>query len=82
MSQQPLYVGIDVAKAQLDVAIRPTGQRWQVSYTEQDIQESVSQLTGLQPTLVILEASGVWNCPWWLPWQPLRCPWWWSTPAK
>lgn len=58
MSQQPLYVGIDVAKAQLDVAIRPTGERWQVSYTEQGTQESVSRLKALQPTLVLLEASG------------------------
>lgn len=58
MSQQPLYVGIDVAKAQLDVAVRSTGERWQVSYTDQGVQELASRLTALRATLVILEASG------------------------
>lgn len=58
MSQQPLYIGIDVSKAQLDIAIRPTGHRWQVSYTEQGIQELVSRLDTQQPALVLLEASG------------------------
>ena len=28
MEQESTYVGIDVAKAQVDVAVRPTGQRW------------------------------------------------------
>ena len=27
MEQEAVYVGIDVAKAQVDVAVRPTGQR-------------------------------------------------------
>ena len=58
MSQQPLYIGIDVAKAQLDIAIRPTGQRWQVSYAEKETEGLITQLADLQPTLVILEASG------------------------
>ncbi len=34
MEQESTYVGIDVAKAQVDVAVRPTGQRWAVSYDE------------------------------------------------
>ena len=31
MEQEAIYVGIDVAKAQLDVAVRPTDDRWVVS---------------------------------------------------
>ena len=27
----PVFVGIDVSKANLDVAIRPTGESWQMS---------------------------------------------------
>ena len=58
MNQKSSFIGIDVAKARLDVAIRPTGQQWQVAYTEKGIQELVEQITELQPTLVLLEASG------------------------
>ena len=58
MDQEHPYVGIDVAQASLDVAARPTGRVWQVSHTEQGIQELVGQLQGLQPTLVVLEATG------------------------
>ncbi len=31
MEPEALYVGIDVAKAQLDVAVRPTDDRWAVT---------------------------------------------------
>ena len=58
VEQEPKYVGIDVSKAQLDVAVRPIGQRWQVRYTEEEVQQLVSRLDTLQPTLVLLEASG------------------------
>ena len=59
MEQESTYVGIDVAKAQVDVAVRPTGQRWVVvSYDESGVGELVAQLEGLDPALVLLEASG------------------------
>ena len=58
MEGEPRYVGIDVSKAQVDVAVRPTGQRWVVSYDETGIKELVSQMVGLGPALVLLEATG------------------------
>ena len=58
MEQKQTYVGIDVAKAQVDVAVRPTGQRWVVSYDESGVGELVAQLEDLGPALVLLEASG------------------------
>ena len=58
MDQEPRYVGIDVAKAQLDVAVRPTGQRWQAANDEAGTQELVAQVEALKPSLVVLEASG------------------------
>ena len=51
MEQKPTYVGIDVATAQVDVAVRPTGQRWVVSYGETGVGELVSQMKGLDPAL-------------------------------
>lgn len=58
MNQKSSFIGIDVAKTRLDVAVRPTDQQWQVTYTEKGIQELVEQITELHPTLVLLEASG------------------------
>ena len=31
MQREPTYVGIDVAKEMLDVALRPAGERWRVA---------------------------------------------------
>lgn len=58
MGLEGIYVGIDVAKAKVDVAVRPTGQRWVVSYDEAGVGELVSQMGDLSPTLVLLEATG------------------------
>ena len=58
MSEDPRYIGIDVSKAQLEVAVRPGNQRWQVSCTDEGTGKLISQLTHLRPTLVVMEASG------------------------
>ena len=58
MEEQPTYVGIDVSKAQVDVAVRPTGQRWAASYDETGVGELVSQIVDLGPAMVLLEATG------------------------
>ncbi len=52
------YVGIDVAKAHLDIAVRPSGEVWQVSYDTQGIADLLAQLAERSPTLVVLEATG------------------------
>ena len=58
MAQESTFVGIDIAKAQVDVAVRPTSQRWAIPYDESGIRKLVSQLNALEPTVVLLEASG------------------------
>ena len=58
MDQQDTYVGIDVAKAQLDVAVRPTDDGWEAPHDEAGISKLVCQLKTLQPVMVLLEASG------------------------
>ena len=42
----------------MDVAVRPTGQRWVVSYDQTGVEELVSQMVDLGPALVLLEATG------------------------
>ena len=54
-----LYVGIDVSKATLDVAILPTGRHFVVSNDEAGIDELLGGLEDPnKPILVVLEASG------------------------
>jgi transposase len=58
MSEPHVFVGIDVSKAQLDVALRPTDDCWYVSNDELGIASLVERLRTVQPTLVVLEATG------------------------
>jgi len=58
MNQPSLYVGLDVSKSTLDIAVRPTGQQWQVPYSEDGLQDLATRLSELQPQLVVMEATG------------------------
>ena len=58
MEGEVRFVGIDVSKAQLDVAVRPTGKRWVLPYDETGIEGLIPQLVDLEPALVLLEATG------------------------
>jgi transposase len=44
MLSPQVFVGIDVAKAQLDMALRPTGTRWTVTNDDAGIAELVTRL--------------------------------------
>jgi len=54
----PCFVGIDVAKAQWDMALRPAGERWAVPNDARGIAPLVDRLQALHPTLRVLEATG------------------------
>ena len=53
-----MYVGIDVSKAWVDVAVRPTGRVWRVNYEDDAVTALVAQLQKMQPAAVILESTG------------------------
>ena len=54
----PCFVGIDVAKAQLDIALRPSGERWAVPNDASGVATLVDRVQALHPTLIVLEATG------------------------
>src|SRR5260370_37585131 len=58
MSDVPCFGGIDVAKAQLDIALRPSGERWAVSNDASGGATLVDRVQTLHPTLIVLEATG------------------------
>ena len=53
-----MLVGIDVAKAELVVAARPSGERWTVTNDERGVRTLVERLRKEQPELIVLEATG------------------------
>jgi transposase len=53
-----LYVGIDVSKAVLDVAVKPSGEVWSVPNTAEGMQRLVEKLGGMSARLIVLEATG------------------------
>jgi transposase len=58
MHRTPVFVGIDVAKAQLAVARRPSAEGWTVTNDDPGIATLVERLQAIPPTLIVLEATG------------------------
>jgi transposase len=52
------YVGIDVSKDNLDVAVLGEKQTWQVDNTPNGITHLLKQMADLQPELIVVEATG------------------------
>ena len=58
MSATTCVVGIEVAKAQRDMALRPTGERWAAAHDDAGIAALVARRQALLPTVMVLAATG------------------------
>ncbi|MDD3581691.1 MAG: transposase [Desulfobacca sp.] len=58
MWQAPIFIGIDVSKNQLDVAIWPQQVYFSVTNNDAGMQELVQRCLELQPIAMALEATG------------------------
>src|SRR4051794_4832379 len=59
MDKIPVFVGIDVAKHRLEVHLRPSGESFTIDYSEEEAAALVERrLLPLEPTLIVLEATG------------------------
>ncbi len=56
------FVGIDVAKAELVVAERPSATPWTVPNDEAGVRTLTQRLRAAAPTLIVLEATGEYRC--------------------
>jgi transposase len=54
----PLFMGIDIGKSHLDIAVRPTAEHWQVDNDSASIANLVEKVRLLAPVLIVLEATG------------------------
>ena len=57
------FVGIDVSKSQLDIAVRPDNKKWSAVNAEADIARLVEKLRELSPQVIVIEATGGMEMP-------------------
>jgi transposase len=53
-----VFVGLDVSKQHLDVAVRPQGRHFVTPNNDRGIKQLVKRLAALKPQLIVMEASG------------------------
>lgn len=53
-----MFIGIDVAKKELVVAVRPSGASWVCANDEAGVRDLVARLQALAPLQIVLEATG------------------------
>lgn len=58
MAKVTTWIGIDVSKAKLDVAVSPAGDHWQVERTPAGLSALVQRVGALRPERIVLEATG------------------------
>jgi transposase len=57
------FVGIDVAKRQVEVAVRPTGERWTAATDAASLAGLVERVRALGVALIVLEPTGGYEAP-------------------
>src|SRR5215213_4697849 len=58
MDPNAITVGVDVSKAELVVAVHPSGERWVSGTSAAAVDALVDRLVRLHPVLVVVEATG------------------------
>lgn len=57
----PSYIGIDVSKATLQVAVHPSNEQLSIDNTEQGHQQLLQRLAQLSVELIVVEATGIYH---------------------
>ena len=63
MERPPVFAGVDVSKARLDIAVTGSDETWSVSNTSEGIAQFVQRLGEIGPELVVMEATGGFEVP-------------------
>lgn len=58
-----ISVGIDVSKAELAIAIAPSGEQWTSATTPEALATLVARVLTLQPSVVVMEATAGYDVP-------------------
>ena len=57
-ADRPCFVGLDIAKAHVDICVQPAGERWRVDRDDAGLAALGARLRTYAPHLVVLEATG------------------------
>ena len=58
MAEENMYVGIDVSKAWLDIAVEPSREAWRSENSDQGISKLIHRLMASEPKCIVVEATG------------------------
>jgi len=58
METKGIFIGIDISQQSLDMASYPEGQIWKYKNDKHGISKVVEKMQGLQPKLIVMEATG------------------------
>lgn len=58
MTSEACWIGIDVSKAKLDVAVHPSSERWQIDNSGVGVAALIEQLRARRVDRIVLEATG------------------------
>jgi transposase len=58
-----IFVGIDVSKDYLDLAVRPSGDHFREKHSQRGIDRLVGRMQEIKPKLIVLEATGGLQAP-------------------
>jgi transposase len=58
MKEPKIYIGIDVSKAGLDIALHPSGESWHLTNSRRGIHTLIRRLQGKPIELLVVEATG------------------------
>jgi transposase len=61
MNATDVFIGLDVSKDTLDVAVRPTGEEMSFANTEDGVALMADFIQPFSPRLIVLEATGGWE---------------------
>lgn len=59
----PCFIGIDIGKSQLEIAVAPSGERWTSETTASALRTLATRLATLAPQVIVLEATGGYEVP-------------------
>jgi transposase len=59
----PRFAGLNATAQIIDVAVRPTGEKWTTDFADDCIAQTATKLTTIQPKLVVMEGAGTFELP-------------------
>jgi transposase len=63
MEPADIVIGIDIGKAEVSIAVHPSGPTWTSATTEAALAELVRRLVAVRPGLIVMEATGGYEVP-------------------